>query len=307
MSAPPVEAIFQAKYEEFAAALKETFPELTDAVDAALQLSMDQRQARYKAEVLPTGGRPARPSAECPGPVLPGVVLTPALWESVSETTKGTVGQYLALLSFSFVMAEGVDGLDMNMGAFKEWADKFMGEWRNKIGRTDFDSFAKKLTEMFGADGSRLPPFPERLRTGRLAKLAEEIVAELRPEEFGLDPETIARCEADPSQAFEIIMNMTMRNPEKLQGAMKRIVKRLQEKFQQGSFKPQELVAEAEEMMKEFSENPAFVELMETMRSTFGFEDMEMARASGNEGSARLALVRNRLKKKLEAKKQGKK
>jgi uncharacterized protein YgfB (UPF0149 family) len=307
MSAPSVEAIFQAKYEEFAAALKDTFPELAAAVDGALALSMAERQARYKAEVLPSGGRPTRPATECPGPVLPGVILTQTIWDSVSESTKATIAQYLTILSFSFVMAEGTDGIDMDSDAFKGWADKFMGEWRNKMNRTDFDSFAKKLTEMFGADGSRLPPFPERLRTGKLAKLAEEIVSELRPEEFGLDPETIQRCEADPSQAFEIIMNMTMRHPEKLQGAMKRIVKRLQEKFQQGSFKPQELVAEAEEMMKEFSENPAFVELMETMRNTFGFEDMDMARAAGQEGSARLALVRSRLRKKLEAKKQGKK
>ena len=84
-------------------------------------------------------------------------------------------------------------------------------------------------------------------------------------------------------------MNSTMRNPEKLQGAMKRIMKRLQEKFQRGEFKPQELAAEAEEMMKEFTDNPAFVELMESFRTVFGFQDEESSRAAGRDGENRRA------------------
>jgi len=97
-------------------------------------------------------------------------------------------------------------------------------------------------------------------------------------------------------------MNSTMRNPEKLQGAMKRIMKRLQEKFQRGEFKPQELAAEAEEMMKEFSENPAFVDMMDSMRKAFSFEgNMEGARAAGMEHSVRLNMVRERLRRKAEA------
>jgi hypothetical protein len=155
------------------------------------------------------------------------------------------------------------------------------------------------MAEMFGPGGQRLPPFPERLKNGKLAKLAEEIVKELKPEEFGLDPEVLRRCEADPSQAFEILMQTTMQNPEKLQGAMKKIIGRLQEKFQRGQFKPQDLVAEAEEMMKEFSENPAFVEMMESMRSTFGFEDLDMARSVGREGSARLNIAQQRLRREM--------
>jgi len=97
-------------------------------------------------------------------------------------------------------------------------------------------------------------------------------------------------------------MNSTMRNPEKLQGAMKRIMKRLQEKFQRGEFKPQELAAEAEEMMKEFSENPAFVDMMDSMRKAFSFEgNMEGARAAGMEQSVRMNIVKERLRRKAEA------
>jgi hypothetical protein len=146
-----------------------------------------------------------------------------------------------------------------------------------------------------------LPPFPEKFKNGRLAKLAEDIVKELKPEEFGLDPETVKQCEQDPSRAFEILMQSTMRNPAVIQNAMKRIIKKLQDKFQRGEFNPQDLAAEAEEMMKEFSENPAFVEMMESLRKTFNFEDPEAAAAAGKPESARLAMIKARLRQKQAA------
>ena len=182
-----------------------------------------------------------------------------------------------------------------------------MNQWRSKLDRSEFDSFTEKLKELFGSGGDRLPPFPEKFKNGKLAKLAEDIVRELKPEEFGLDAETMKQCEEDPSRAFEVLMQSTMRNPEVIQNAMKRIMKRLQEKFQRGEFRPQDLASEAEEMMKEFSENPVFVQMMESMRKAFSFEDPEAAAAAGRPENARLAIVRDRLRRKLEAKKQGKK
>jgi hypothetical protein len=55
--------------------------------------------------------------------------------------------------------------------------------------------------------------------------------------------------------------------------------------------------------MKEFAGNTDLVGMMESLKSAFGFEDMDTAKAAGREGSARLSAVRERLKKKLEAKK----
>jgi hypothetical protein len=297
MTEPSIEQIFQKKYEEFANDLKDVFPELNDELEAALKLSNEERWNQYKLRILKEGGRPDRSTTECPGMVLPGVIITSDLWSGLSSFTKDAIQKYLSILTFSFILKDGPGNMNLNGDLFKEWADKFLGEWRSKMGRADFDSFAKRMAEMFGPGGQRLPPFPERLKHGKLAKLAEEIVKELKPEEFGLDPEVLRRCEADPSQAFEILMQTTMQNPEKLQNAMKRIIKRLQEKFQRGEFRPQDLVAEAEEMMKEFADNPEFVGMMESMRSTFGFEDMDLARASGREGSARLSMVQQRLRR----------
>jgi hypothetical protein len=55
-------------------------------------------------------------------------------------------------------------------------------------------------------------------------------------------------------------------------------------------------------MMKEFSENPAFVEMMDSMRKAFSFEgNMEGAKAAGMEQSVRLNMVRERLRRKAEA------
>ena len=51
-------------------------------------------------------------------------------------------------------------------------------------------------------------------------------------------------------------------------------------------------------MMKEFSENPAFVEMMEAMRKMFSFDDMDSARASGHEHTARMNIVKERLRRK---------
>lgn len=301
MSAP-MDSIFLSKYEEFADALKSAFPELEETVKVALAVPTEEREKMYKQMVLPGAGNPKRDPKAVPGMVLPGVFINDAIWTSSSEKTQGAINQFLGVLTFSLVMKDG-SSKDFGDDAFRSWADTFMNQWRSKMDRGEFDSFTKRFADLFGntaASGERLPPFPEKFKKGKLVKLAEEIVRELKPEEFGLDPETIKQCETDPSKAFEVIMNSTMRNPEKLQGAMKRIVKRLQEKFQRGEFKPQELASEAEEMMKEFSENPAFVEMMDSMRKTFSFDgDMDAARAAGQEKSARLNVAQERMRKEL--------
>jgi hypothetical protein len=95
-------------------------------------------------------------------------------------------------------------------------------------------------------------------------------------------------------------MNASMGNPGVIQSAMARIGKKLQQKVASGELKPQELVAEAEDMIKEFQSHPAFVDLMETFRTAFNVNPVDVARAQGT--SVRLAEVRERLKKKAEMK-----
>ena len=113
----------------------------------------------------------------------------------------------------------------------------------------------------------------------------------------------MAECEKSPSRAFDILVQLFTKNPAAIQDMVKKIGKRLQQKIQSGAIRPQEIAKEAEELMKEFAGNTDMVSMMESLKSTFGFEDMDMAKAAGKEGSARLSLVKERLRKKLEAKK----
>jgi hypothetical protein len=238
--------------------------------------------------------------------VLPGVVLTNELWNSVGAKTKAAVYDYLSILDLSalYTSSFGEDGDAAGEGFTKEWADRVMKDWRGRLDRVDFEGLTDKFMKFFGGDGtSALPQLPEKFLKGKLAKLAEDMVREFKPEDFGLRPEDIEAVEKDPTRAFEILMQASTSNPMMLQKALGRVAKKLQEKVQRGELKPQELVAEAEELMKEFQSHPAFVEMMEGFRSAFSFDDTETAQAAGRDGENRLSIARNRLRQKLEARK----
>jgi hypothetical protein len=170
------------------------------------------------------------------------------------------------------------------------------------------ESFASNAGASTGGSGSGaptgtgLPEFkiPERMFKGHIAKMARELAEEFKPEEFGISPELMNT--QDPAKVFEYLQELFTRNPEKLMSAAQRIAKKLQTKFLRGEIKRDEIIAEIEELMKEFSENEAF-------NSIFGNlgELLQMsAKATGNEGSERRRVVQERLRKKT-AEKEAKK
>ena len=143
------------------------------------------------------------------------------------------------------------------------------------------------------------PKMPEKFLKGHMAKLAQEIVKDITPEDLGISKEMMDECEKTPSRAFDILFKVFGNNPEIIQKTIQKIGKRLQEKIISGAIKPQEIAREAEELMKEFSENSGFVNMMDGIKKAFGFEDMDMAKKAGKEGSARLSIARERLRKKM--------
>uniref|UniRef100_A0A6C0ANQ9 Uncharacterized protein n=1 Tax=viral metagenome TaxID=1070528 RepID=A0A6C0ANQ9_9ZZZZ len=312
---PDAPSVFQTKYDEFGKELLETFPELSVAIRAALALTPADRVAQFQAQVKVVG---LDPTAN-PGTVLPGVILTNSVWSELSETNRKALSEYVRILSMCcFLEGFGTEGgSDSAFGENKSWMNDVMGQMKDKLGSMDFEGLFKKFSGIFGSDGSKdasgntggfkMPKLPEKFLKGQLAKLAEEIVRDIKPEDLGLTPEMIAECETAPSRAFEMLIHMFTKNPAMIQNTIKKIGKRLQQKIQSGSIRPQEIAKEAEELMKEFSENTEFVDMMGSFKSAFGFEDMDLARAAGRDGSARLSLVKERLRKKLEAKKAGKK
>lgn len=296
-----LDSIFQSKYDEFVANLRDVFPELVPALDVAHALPLPERIAKFREEVMPVAGNPNRNSSANPGKILPGVALTDEQWSSISSNSQSSIQEFLTLLSFSIL-------LDMNSSsAFgedtKDAFDSFLKGMKDKMSNVDFSSFTGKFAKLFGMNGDSIPKLPEKFMKGHIARLAEEMMRDFKPEDFGLDPETLKECESEPTKAFEMLLKAYTSNPAILQNSIQKIGKRLQAKIQSGAIRPKEIVAEAEELMKEFSENPAFVEMMESFRSVFGMEDPDLARKTGNEQSARMSIVQQRLRKKLEAKK----
>ena len=292
--APSLETTFHKKYVEFIADLQNAFPEVKEALDAAAALPAEIAVKQYAQEVLPKHTK-LTGALHCPGTILPGVVLTEELWGAVSDKTKRAIYDYISILDLSAMYSSSYKG-----AIPKEWAEDIMKNWRGRLDTIDFDSMAEKFKTMFGTDGA-MPKLPEKFLKGKLAKLAEDIVKEFKPEDFGLRPEDLAAVEKDPTRAFEILMQASTSNPDILQKAMMRVGKKLQSKIQSGALRPQDLAQEAEELMKEFQSNPAFVEMMESFRSAFSFENPEAARAAGKD--TRLGQTQARLRKKLEARK----
>lgn len=287
-----MDTTFHAKYDEFCNDLLAACPELKESIEAAKNLSKEQRVSEYKEKVLKETLKSENHT------VLPNVTIPEALWTSLSKNSQKAIKEYTSILNLCVIYESGdVDGIP------QEWVDSMMREWRTRMENIDFNKMSSKFFDLFGKAGGSLPPLPEKFLKGQMAKLAEELVKEFNPEDFGFSEEDVEACERDPTRAFEILMKVSTSNPDKIQKAVQRIGQRLQHKVQSGQFKPQDLAKEAEEMIAEFQSNPAFVEILEGFKSAFNFDDMDLARKTGNEQSARLSLVKQRLKKKLEKKK----
>jgi hypothetical protein len=293
-------SIFDTKYTEFCDNLLGALPELEAAILVSKELSPADRLSRFKDEVLP-GVTPT----SVPRKILPTLTLTDDTWDSLGKSGQKAIQEFLSVLGVCSMSESDV------------WSAEFLNKWKESMSAMDFDGIAKKIADMFGKTGpglggglgaglGSLPQIPERLMKGQLAKLVEELVKEFKPEEFGFTPEIMAECERNPAKAFEVITEIYTKRPESLQGVLKRIMKRLQDKIRRGEFKPQEIAKEAEEMMKEFTNNPAFMELLTSLKDGFGAaEDPDLMRENGREGDARRNIVRDRLKARLAAKKNG--
>ena len=296
--------IFQQKYDEFSVDLEGTLPELKVAIVNAKALGAEERAKKFAAQVLPNCS-PNRDKTKNPGLVLPGVTITDSLWTALSDTSQKAIQEYLTLLGFT-ALYSGAAGTDSKPST--EWTESFLNTMREKMSSMDFDGISKKIADMMSGLGpDAMPKIPERFLKGHLAKLVEELSREVRPEDLGLTKEQIAEYEKNPGGAFELITQLYTKNPEVIQNLIKRVAKRIQDKIQRGEIRPDQIAVEAEEMMKEFTGNGAFMEMMSSFKDTFGMADPDLARAAGREGDARRNLVKERLRKKLAARNAGKK
>jgi hypothetical protein len=313
------QSLFQQKYNEFVSDLLGALPEYTQEIQSASALGDTERITEFKDVAV---GHSTEDKAN-PQKILPGVTVSDAVWASLSENTQKAIWEHLRLVSMCYMMETGFDAA----GAAPSWMDDAMKDMKDKLDSDEFQSMMKKFMNIFGgkkddedasdagAASAGLPNFssffekgmpklPERFLHGHLVRLAQEIVKDIKPEDLGLDPDMLAECEKDPSRAFSMLFATFKNNPGVIQKVIAKVGNRIQQKIKSGAIRMEEIAREAEELIKEFADNPAFVEMMEGIKKAFGFEDMDMAKKAGKESSARLSMVRDRLRKKLDKKKQ---
>lgn len=318
------QSLFQQKYNEFVGDLLGALPEYTNEIQMAFALGDAERIDAFK-EVAVAHGKEDNVN---PQKILPGVTVSDAVWASLSENTQKAIWEHLRLVSMCHMMETGFDAATAT-GATPSWMDDAMKDMKDKLDSDEFQSMMKKFMNIFGskdddateagdaaaAAGASIPNFgsffekgmpklPERFLNGHLVRLAQEIVKDIKPEDLGLDPEMLAQCEKEPSRAFSMLFATFKNNPEVIKKVIAKVGNRIQHKIKTGAIRMEEIAREAEELIKEFADNPAFVEMMEGIKKAFGFEDMGLAKKAGKESSARLSIVRDRLRKKLDKKKQ---
>ena len=310
-------------YTQFLDELTATFPEYTEPLRAAKTLpnarsvflsvwkTHTKEISQQKATIFDGAGLD----------LAPGVKMTTSLWNELSTNSQAAIWKYLTTLLLIGVSEDTKTEGIWDMSGFEHDMEEMMrrmkaGEggagmkdiFEKLTGMMDmsgaFGQFAKAFSGMAGGMGGDLgedgpdlsgaaPKFkiPERLFKGHIAKIAEEIVSEFNPADFGLPPELLESN--DPTKIFTFLQEIFTQKPDLLMNIAKRIAKKIQTKFQQGALNRDELIREAEELMKEFSDNATFSDLFGNLSEMMKGGEKE----SGNEGSARRREVQERLRK----------
>jgi len=325
-----MEATFLSTYSQFLRELTLTFPEYAPALKAAESCAPADFGALWSSH---TGAVAAQDATLFSGTgmlLVPGVRMTAALWAELSPATQKAIWKYLSSLLLLYTAETKEEGL-WDLSGFKADVDAMMKRLSEKtdlsgvpdIGGAMPAGFATLFEKLIGMAGKRVvgeaaaagaaasssaapgaaaaaPPFkvPERLFKGHIAKIAEELVREFKPEEFGIDAAMLES--KDPAHVFTYLQEIFTKRPEVMMNAAQKIGKRLQAKFAKGEINRDEIIREAEELMKEFSDNEAFSGLFGSLGELFKSGEKE----SGNEGSARRREVQERLRKKAAAKKE---
>ena len=295
-------ATFSTTFTQFLDELKATFPEFTPAL--TLAGSLPDNQARFlevwRTHTADVASNNAAIFAGTGIELVPGFVMTGALWSELSASTQGAIWKYIS--SLLLLSASDADKGLWDISGFQHDMEDMMKKLKEGggegIGGMMGDLFAKlgKMGEAFGlkdlSGAAGKFKIPERLFKGHIAKIAEELVKEFKPEDFGISPDMLESD--DPARVFTYLQEVFTKKPEMMMSAAQKIAKKIQAKFQRGEIRREDIIREAEELMAEFSENEAF----SSMFGSLGEMLKGSERESGNEGSARRREVQERLRRK---------
>jgi hypothetical protein len=282
-------ASFSTTLASFCDELKQTFPELEQQISRAVTLGPDQYFASWAKNLPILLARDADALfAERKGFIIGSVRLTPALWAEISENTRAAIWKYLRTL-----VLESAMGLsDLSAETMQTLMEIIVTE---KSGGS-MESMMDKLKEMMGADlsGMAMPEIPERLRNGRIAKLAEEMAKQFDPAEFGIDPALLSGDNVE--EILKRLMDIYKRDPTMLVNGARRVAEKIKKQIQGGSLNRDDLIAEAQEYVALFKNHP----MAKGFLNQSGLAEM-FSGLGGSETtpSERRRTVQERLRKKL--------
>lgn len=320
-------ASFASTLKSFCAELRETFPELTPMIDRATGITPDQFWRMWKGSLALLLNRDTEALfGERKGILLGAVRLTPAVWSECSAATQIAIWRYLRTLVLEAAMEISLDGLDSE--TLNGLHAILMGE-RLEAGGAEaeaaagemFEEGVSRLTPLMerlkgmmgnfmdvsGLGDFKMPEIPEHLRNGRIARMAEDMAKQFKPEEFGIDPALLAGDNVE--EILKRLAELYQRDPTMLIAGAKRMADKIRRQIEGGSLDREALIAEAEEFVKLFKEHPSFKEIIAKFQDFTGGGGLGSLFGGGDGGapSERLRAVRERLRKKMEARRGGRK
>jgi hypothetical protein len=349
MSSGTPEAPFFKTLATFCNELRLTFPELAPQIDRAATLTPQVFWRTWKTNIgiLKTKDFDALMS-DRRGLLIGPVAITAALWGEVSAATHSAIWRYLRTLVLESAMEVGMDGMEAStigdlLSIFKDESmvppsmpsvdeddedDEEDDEDDDDEDEGDVDPakfmeqsaehllpFFKKLQEFVGSaaediSGVPMPEIPAHLRNGHIARLAENLAKQFKPEEFGIDPAVFASGNAE--EIVQRLMELHERDPTVFIGGLKRITEKIKRQIMGGSLDREQIIAEAKEYMDIFKSHPAFKSAIDKVTSMFGpggIGELLSGMGGGGGGSGapseRLRAVQERLRRKMAARNAG--
>ncbi len=322
-------ASYTATLATFCSELRATFPEISTVVDRAASVSPDQFWRMWKGALTILLERDAEALfGERKGFLIGAVRLTPTMWGECSEATQTAIWRYLRTLVLEAALETSLDGLDAaTLGAL----NGILTAERLEKGGADAEAATSELLEegmshmkplmeklegmlggfmdLSGLGDFKMPEIPEHLRNGRIARLAEDLAKQFKPEEFGIDPRLLEGDNVE--DILKRLAELYQRDPTMLIGGAKRMADKIRRQIEGGSLDREALIAEAQEFVKLFREHPSFKDIIAKFEGLAGGGGLGALFGGGDSGggepSERLRAVRERLRKKMAARKGGSK
>jgi hypothetical protein len=312
---------FTSTLKSFCEELRLTFPELEPQIARATATASAQFWKSWSTGLTILMRRDVQTLfSERKGFLIGAVRLTPELWSELSEKTQVAIWKYLRTLTLEAAMEVSLESLDTETmqklmdiltaerveadpaAATSELFEESMNHMKPLMEKLKGLMGSTGFMDLSGLGDFQMPDIPERLRNGRIAKLAEEMAKQFDPQEFGIDPALLNGDNVE--EILKRLADLYQRDPTLLIGGAKRMAERIKKQILGGSLNRDELVGEAQEFIALFKEHPMFKDIMGKVSGFMGADGLASMFGSGGSDSGgapseRRRAVQERLRKKM--------